>query len=278
MRSHAPAASRLLLVRDITQEAEIDRMKSEFLSTAAHELRTPMSSIHGFTELMLMHDFPPERRATLLAKVHRHSSAMVRILDELLDLARIEARRGARLRVSSRSTWPRWCGRRWATSPSLPGAAHRQLQAPAQPLWVRADRARLARVLGNLLSNAYKYSPAGGEVVLALAIDADRASLTVRDHGIGLAPEQLVRVLRTLLPGPTPAAAFPGTGLGMSIVQQIVEGHGGTLALASEPGQGTTVSVWLPLQPAPSGRAAGARRRHRLRRHRLIDKPQAPHE
>ena len=193
VRAHAPADSRLLLVRDITREAELDRLKSEFLSTAAHELRTPMASIHGFTELMLMREHSPERRALMLGKVHRHSTAMVRILDELLDLSRIEARGGADLEFDTvdladlvRETV--------ADFAPPPGRAAPRVGAAPGPLPVRVDRSKIAQVLRNLLSNAYKYSPQGGEVVLTLALEAGRAGFRLRDPGIGLTPEQLVRV------------------------------------------------------------------------------------
>jgi two-component system, OmpR family, sensor histidine kinase VicK len=253
--SHAASARRLLYVRDITRETEVDRMKSEFLSTAAHELRTPMTSIHGFVELLAHRDFPPEKRASMLARVYRNSSAMCRILEDLLDLARIEARRGADFEVAR---------------VDLADVVHEVMEVFVPPagrdaphiagplLSTMADAKKMTQVLGNLLSNAYKYSPGGGDVTVALCMQAGEVGLEVADHGIGMTPEQLARVFERFFRADA-SGAIPGTGLGMSIVKEIVDLHGGRIELASTPGEGTRVVVWLPAAPAPEARDAAVR-------------------
>lgn len=242
---HAPTAVRLLYVRDVTHETEVDRLKSEFLSTAAHELRTPMVSIHGFTELLIHRPFDAPRRASMLETIHRHSSAMIHILNELLDLARIEARRGADFDIE-----PAELGRivqQAVADFALPvGREAPRVEPSGWPLPVRVDHAKIAQVLRNLLSNAYKYSPGGGPVAVRLRRDGDAAIVEVADAGIGMTPEQLARVCERFYRADA-SGTILGTGLGMAIVKEIVELHRGHLGLTSQPGRGTTVTVTLPV-------------------------------
>jgi PAS domain S-box-containing protein len=241
----------VLHLRDVTHETEVDQMKSEFLSTAAHELRTPMSSIFGFTELLLTREMPPERQKQLLEKIYRQSQAMVAILNELLDLARIEARRGKDFTLESLDLAELL---RDALRDFQPPAGREpvSLELPARDgLTARVDRSKMQQALRNLLSNAYKYSPEGGAVHARLALrrgpdGREEAGLQVQDHGIGLTREQAARVSERFYRADK-SGAIPGTGLGMSIVREIVELLGGSLQLDSEYGQGTTVSLWLPL-------------------------------
>lgn len=239
------SVSQVLLLRDITHETEVDQMKSEFLATAAHELRTPMASIFGFTELMLMRPMPPERQRQTLETVHRQTVLMIQIVNELLDLARIEARRGKDFHIETLELGALVRDVVGDFSPPAgrePPQVEFQGPGPDLPLRVRGDRQKLTQAIGNVLSNAYKYSPAGGPVTLRLAAPA---VLAVRDHGIGMTAAQLARVCERFYRADA-SGAIPGTGLGMAIVKEIVELHGGTLALASEPGQGTTVTMALP--------------------------------
>lgn len=253
--SHA-AISQVLYLRDVTYETEVDRLKSEFLSTAAHELRTPMASIIGFSELLMMREYPPNRRIELLQTVHRQAERMASIVDELLDLARIEARRGKDFLIERIDL----C--------ALADEAVRDFGVPAgrEPIrwtsrstamWVDIDRGKVLQALGNILGNAYKYSPQGGAVELDLVEgaysdeDPPRAlvGLRVTDHGIGLSPEQLARVGERFYRADT-SGRIPGTGLGVSIVQEILNLLGGRLEFSSQPGEGSRVTLWLPLAEA----------------------------
>ncbi len=241
--------SQVLYFRDVTHETEVDRMKSEFLSTAAHELRTPMASIYGYTELMLAEDFPAEERKEMLEIVYRQSGLMISIINELLDLVRIEERRGKDfdlVRVDA-ATLLREAA---ANFKAPPGRAAPELELPESARWLRVDRKKLAQVVGNVLSNAYKYSPEGGSVRLQLveapADQPGRLGIRIRDAGIGMAPEELARVCERFFRADT-SGKIPGTGLGMSIVEEIVELHGGSVDIVSRPGEGTQVTLWLPL-------------------------------
>jgi PAS domain S-box-containing protein len=241
--------SQVLSLRDVTHETEVDQMKSEFLSTAAHELRTPMTSIYGFIELLkIRRNMPPERQAELINTVHRQSELMISIINELLDLARIEARRGKDFELEL------------IDLVSLSHDLTRDFKPPAErpsPLMicevsqalVLIDKNKMAQAIGNVLSNAYKYSPAGGEVrVRILQDEHDGQSaygFEITDHGIGMTPEQVTRVFERFYRADT-SGAIPGTGLGMSIVKEIIELQGGRMAVQSEYGVGTTVTLWLP--------------------------------
>jgi DNA-binding response OmpR family regulator len=156
----------ILFFRDITRETEVDRMKSEFLTTAAHELRTPMVSVFGFTELLLNRPVPEERRRDMLETIHRQASLLINMVNELLDLARIEARQGKDLKREPAAWAPDRPGRGGAPGARRPTGSSWLPHADAQ-LWV--DPEKIHRALTNVLSNAFKYSPAGGEIEVAHA-------------------------------------------------------------------------------------------------------------
>lgn len=241
------AISQVLSLRDVTHETEVDQMKSEFLSTAAHELRTPMASIYGFSELMTRRKLSPEQQAEVISTIHRQSELMISIVNELLDLARIEARRGKDFNFEVLDLAVLLPELLRDFKPPQDRSAP-LLDTGTASIQVRVDRQKMQQALGNVLVNAYKYSPAGGAVEVALVrseLEPSMVGIEVRDHGIGLSTEQLTRVGERFYRADA-SGNIPGTGLGVSIVKEIVELLGGRLALASEPGQGTTVTLWLP--------------------------------
>ncbi len=248
--SESRIVSQILYFRDVTAETEVDQMKSEFLSTAAHELRTPMASILGFAEVLLTQELDVQTQQEFLNIIYEQSKLMANILDELLNLARIEARRSKDFNYTQVNlqtllsdivkAFKRPTGREAA-----------QLLLPASPLCVTADAGKLQQAIVNVLSNAYKYSPAGGPVVIELAVkteaaQAPRAEILISDQGIGMTPAQLSRVCERFYRADT-SGKIPGTGLGMSIVKEIIELHRGDLSIVSTPGQGTRVSLSLPM-------------------------------
>jgi signal transduction histidine kinase len=253
--SQSEAISQVFHLRDVTHETEVDRMKSEFLSTAAHELRTPMSSIFGFCELLMVRQHSPERQQSMLSTIHRQTKRMIAILNELLDLARIEARRGADFVLETADLTALL---RDAVVDYKPPAERSspEVEAADTSAWVRVDRNKMHQALSNVLSNAYKYSPEGGAVNVRL-IKAQAASgsgdtqwgIEVQDHGIGMTAEQLARVSERFFRADA-SGNIPGTGLGMSIVKEIITLLGGHLDVQSEHGVGTRVTLWLPAVPA----------------------------
>ena len=239
--------SLLLYLQDITKACEIDEMKSEFLATAAHELRTPMASVLGYAELLLLRNYDAEKSRELLEIIVRQSRRVNELLNELLDLARIEARRGKDFkigRIDIHALLQEVVGGLKMTDSRSSVA----ISAPPDPLSIRADRNKVAQALSNVISNADKYSPEGGAIEIELVPPvSDHALLGIRitDHGIGMTPEQLAHVCERFYRADT-SGKIPGTGLGMSIVKEIVELHGGQLELTSKVGAGTTVTLWLP--------------------------------
>lgn len=261
LRSRRAAdGSTLFYLRDMTAESEIDRMKTEFLTTAAHELRTPMVSIFGFTELLLHRPVGEAARRDVLETVHRQASLLIKMINELLDLARIEARQGKDLQREPHALSALVADT--AQRLNLAGGPQRiRLELAHGALEVLVDAGKTSQALTNVLSNAVKYSPAGGEILvrtlLAPVNGTAAVGVQVSDRGIGMTPEQLGRVFERFYRA-DPSGNIPGTGLGMSLVKEIVELQGGRVDITSQPGQGTTVTLWLPLVRQVSAGLASA--------------------
>ncbi len=255
--SELDSVAQILYLRDVTRETEVDQLKSEFLSTAAHELRTPMASIYGFSEVLLTQDLPEAERQEFLAIIFKQSGLMAAILNELLDLARIESRRGKDFVFQA--THVQALVAEVIREFSLPrGRAAPELIMPELPLYVRADPSKIRQAILNVLANAFKYSAAGSTVRIQIeaqpASDAAQSAavreapmvcVTVFDQGIGLTPEQLGRVGERFYRANN-SGNVPGTGLGMSLVKEIIELHAGQLRISSSLGEGTQVSLCLP--------------------------------
>lgn len=249
--SDVEAVSQILYFCDVTHETEVDRIKTEFLSTAAHELRTPMASIYGFTELLLMKDFDTPTRRELLTIVHRQSELMSSIINELLDLARIEARQGKDFILESIDLEK--VVKDAISSFKLPEGRERPIiAAHAGQYQVTVDHKKMQQAISNLISNAYKYSPDGGDIEIFYrreTFDGIRwLGLAVKDYGIGMSEAQRTRIFERFYRANT-SGEIPGTGLGMSIVKEIMELHRGHIDIDTVLGQGTTVTIWLGNRP-----------------------------
>ena len=254
--SNSATVSQILYLHDVTHETEVERLKSEFVSNAAHELRTPMASIYGFTELLLAQDVGQADRRDFLLTIFRQSELVVSIINDLLDLARIEARRGKdfafeRVNIGTLLSEIK-------AGFKLPaGRVPPKLQLPNGALWMRADRQKLTQAVTNVLSNAYKYSPANSAISIEIALPegdvhyasdgrTPMAGIRIIDRGIGMTPEQLRRVFERFYRADL-SGKIPGTGLGMSIVHEIIVLHDGEVSVDSAIGAGTTVTIWLPV-------------------------------
>ena len=248
--SEGSAVSQILYFRDVTHETEVDQLKSEFLSTAAHELRTPMTSILGFSEVLLTERLDDIARKELHEIIYRQSELMANVLNELLDLARIEARQGKDFVFVQTPTHA--LINAVVTGFKLPvGRAAPVLVMPSTSPTIFADPQKAQQVILNVLSNAYKYSPDGGQVQIEVlepqreALAPSLVGIRISDQGIGMTEVQLGRVFERFYRDDT-SGKILGTGLGMSIVHEIVTLHGGKVELISAPGQGTTVTLWMP--------------------------------
>ncbi len=242
---HGEGGSKVLYFRDITRETEVDRMKSEFLSTAAHELRTPMASVFGFSELLLKRDYDETTRRDLLSTIHRQAGTLIHLLNELLDLARIEARQGTDFRIAVQPLRPVIEGT--AAALLVPNDPRKvTLDLPETPPHCAVDAEKLAQALTNLLSNAYKYSPDGGEIRLdtRMSTDGRKIGIRITDQGLGMTPAQVARCFERFYRADA-SGRIPGTGLGLPLVKEIVELLGGRIDIGSSPGKGTIATIWL---------------------------------
>ena len=241
-------------------EAEAaSRAKDEFLAMLGHELRNPLGPIRNGAHLLRQILPEDERVARVLQIIDRQIAHIVRLVDELLDASRIARgkvvlqKEWLDLRLVARNVYEDF-------KPDFDRARIAfQLELPPAEVWVHGDRTRLAQCLGNLLHNALKFTPEGGNVALALAVEDERARLEVRDDGTGIDPGLLPKLFEPFSQGPQPLDRTQGgLGLGLALVKGLVELHGGMVAARSDgPGKGTVFTLSLPLTfPAPA--AAGA--------------------
>ena len=234
---------------DISDAFLIDKMKSEFVATAAHELRTPLTVIHGYTELLQMGIGDMEAQQEMLGAIHQQSQAMIHLLNDLLDVAKIEAQIAGNLEMELQQIGP--CLQALATTFITPDN-HDKVTLDLSPNLpeVKVDITKLEQAIKNCLSNAYKYSPALGEVTMrATEVMHDKQRkvvIAIEDHGIGMTPEQLGRVFEKFYRADQ-SGAIPGTGLGMAISEDIMEKLGGSIEITSEYGNGTKVMLYLPV-------------------------------
>jgi len=242
----------VMYFRDVTHETEVSDMKTEFLSTAAHELRTPMASIYGFAELLHTRQLDPEMSAEMIEIIYRQADRLVNLLNELLDLARIEARAGKDFRMLEQPITPLVQRTVEAfTPPSEAGRVH--LQLPQDLPHVAMDGEKMQQALGNLISNAFKYSPDGGPVTVSAHNDGRHVVISVQDRGIGMKSEQVARAFERFYRADA-SGNIPGTGLGLTLVKEIIERHGGQVQLDSLHGIGTRATITLPTHTtAPQG-------------------------
>lgn len=245
-RQGGAAVGTIIIMHDVTSERRIDRMKSEFISTAAHELRTPLSSIVGYSELLLSQSghFGEEERKSL-DYINRKAWTLSKIVDELLDVSRIES--GHALPLEKTPCDLNALLRQAVDAVEKLTDRHRiALQVADTPAVLAVDVGKIEQVLENILGNAVKFSPQGGGIRVTGRDEADEYRICVEDEGIGMTPEQVAKVFDKFYRADTSNTAVEGTGLGMSIVRHIVDAHGGHVEIESQKGRGTRVLVGLP--------------------------------
>jgi DNA-binding response OmpR family regulator/anti-sigma regulatory factor (Ser/Thr protein kinase) len=233
---------------------DLNRLKSEFIASVSHELRTPLTSICGYTEIL--------RDATAtgtdfgvhaLEVIDRNAQRLLSMVEDLLVLARIDAPRSALQPVTLDLALlvGNACE---VLAPACSAASVRIVTEVTGPLTVDGEAAPLERALLNVLSNAVKFSHRGGTVVVTGAVREDRVVLTVRDTGIGIPARELSRIFTRFFRSDADTAhRVPGAGLGLAVVQESVQRHGGRVSADSSPGSGTTVTLSLPLSRSVRG-------------------------
>lgn len=228
---------------------EVDTVKDAFVSSVSHELRTPITSIHGYLEMLCDGTFGPLSPTQLDAvqRISSNSERLLSLIDDLLTLSRLQED-GLNLApkvVDLRRVVADACG---VVAPGVEtGGLELDLDLPDEPVPFLGDRDMLERVVLNLVGNAVKFTPPGGRVSVSLEARAEGSVLAVRDTGIGIPEAEqehlFTRFFRSSL---AQQRAIPGSGLGLSIARAVVSKHGGSMRVASRPGEGTTFEVELP--------------------------------
>lgn len=236
---------------DVTREREIDKMKNEFISIAAHELRTPLASLLGYTELIQMKEFDQlgtKVKQECFENIYHQGMSLERLIDDLLDVGRIESGRCLQIEkshVQFLEFLAQICNnhQRETTKHSI------QTDLPDHDMSLLIDAGRMTQVLDNVLSNAVKYSPAGGVIKVTGNIKSNLLSVSISDSGIGMTEQQRQRVFDKFYRADTSNTAVRGLGLGMNIAKSIVEAHGGTIWVESAERKGTIVHIAIPISP-----------------------------
>lgn len=224
---------------------EIDQLKSDFISIASHELHTPVTTILGYTELLLEH-IESEPQKKYLEVIQRKAQSIARIINDLGVVDRLEA--GENLLVTPEEhnlieTINHVLTVYRMRFPDTPF----QLDLPEEPLVLRYDEIRIRQVLDNLLSNAVKYSDDINDTIEVTVINRESAVLiVVRDEGIGMTKDELSQIYQKFFRAQTEKSDAGGLGLGMAIVKNIIDSHNGTIDIVSQEKIGTTVTVTLP--------------------------------
>lgn len=239
----AESPARVIYVRDVTHQKEVDRMKSEFLSTAAHELRTPLSSVYGFSELLLSVDYDSDTRRELTQTIHQQSARLTQLIDELLDLARIEARAGKDFYIKERDMKAFLIQLKESYMPPVPDRVL-MIQLPDALPSIAFDDNKLTQAVSNILNNAFKYSPEGGTVELSAIVEETKLGIQVSDQGLGMSQTSVDHIFDRFYRA-DPSCNIPGSGLGMAVVKEIMDVHGGDIEIHSALGEGIQVTLWL---------------------------------
>jgi signal transduction histidine kinase len=235
------------------QLAELDKLKAEFVSVASHELKTPINVILGYAKLLEENLYGPvnDRQREVLGTLQAQAESLARLTQHLLDVSRFKAGGGRlELRPLGLRAFLADVERTYSVLAMQRGVTFAVAAAPTLPEVVTWDADRMQEVLGNLLSNAFKFTDPGGRVDLVMSPRRDMVYLEVSDTGAGIAPEQLPHIFDKFFQADNQSAASQkGSGLGLAITKEIVEAHGGTIAVDSRRGEGTRFSITLPVSP-----------------------------
>jgi cell cycle sensor histidine kinase DivJ len=228
--------------------------KSRFLANMSHELRTPLNTIMGFSDMMRAKLFGPlpAKYAEYAELIHESGRHLLDLINDVLDMSKIEAERFQLKIESFDAREPVFSALRLMRVQADDAGVALRAVLPSEPMAIEADSRALKQIVLNLVSNALKFTPRGGQVTVTVAPQADALELAVVDTGIGIAAEDLKRLGRPFQQAGDASHRAQGTGLGLSLVRAFAELHGGRMVIQSALGQGTSVTVRIPgLTPTP---------------------------
>jgi two-component system phosphate regulon sensor histidine kinase PhoR len=240
----------VVVLRDITREAEIDRLKDAFIEQVSHELRTPLTAVKGYSDLMLQTagGQVPDKYMEFLTIINRHADSLVTMITELLDISQMEAKsmslRLERIDLNELvgATVDEWRDR------IIEKGLRLEVRPDPQGTSIVGDRRRLNWAIKQLVSNAYHYTDPGGRIEVSVAANSETASIAVKDTGIGITPEDQKYLFTRFFRSTTRIHSNErGVGLGLYIVKAVAEAHRGKIEVDSQVGQGSTFRLMLPL-------------------------------
>jgi signal transduction histidine kinase/CheY-like chemotaxis protein len=238
-----------VVLRDVTSERDLVRTKDELVSVVSHELRTPLASVVGFAELLRTRELKEAQRQQFLTVILEEGRRLTALINDFLDLQRMESGRQEIVpRPTDLAALLEQCALLAGEDPARPVRIELNDGLPL----VRADSDRVKQVVTNLLSNARKYSPGGGEIGVSVREAEGQVIVSVQDHGLGIPPEALPRLFEKFYRvDNSDRRSITGTGLGLAISRKIVEAHGGRIwAESAGLGQGSQFSFSLPVADA----------------------------
>lgn len=237
----------LVILHDLTEVRRLDTIRRDFITNVSHELRTPLAGIKASAETLkegALND--PQAAAEFVRHIENETDRLVQMVEELLELSRIESG-AAPLRLSVVPVVPlvERCVERFTPQAERAGLRLGAEVGEGEELAVEGDEERLAQALANLLHNAIKFTPAGGQVAISAVAQDGEVAIAVRDTGIGISAEDRTRIFERFYKA-ADAQGRRGSGLGLAIVKHIVQAHSGRVTVESQPGQGSTFTVFLP--------------------------------
>jgi two-component system phosphate regulon sensor histidine kinase PhoR len=239
--------STLLVLQDLTRMRRLELVRRDFVSNVSHELRTPLASLKALTETLqegALEDPPAARR--FLLRMENEIDNLTQLVTELLELSRIESGKvPLKMRVVQPAELIERAFDRMEIQAERAGLKISRENNPSLPPII-IDRDRLEQVLVNLVHNAIKFTPPGGEIAIGAATGENRVEFFVRDTGVGISPEALPRIFERFYKADR-SRSGGGTGLGLSIARHLVEAHGGRIWAESVPGKGSTFTFSIPL-------------------------------
>ena len=245
----------VLVHRDITQAFEVDRMKSELVSTVSHELRTPLSGILGFTELLLNRELNRDRQKKYLTTILSEGKRLSLLINDFLDVQKMEAGRQT-YKQELVQILPELA--KIIEAQQINTSRHQIiLKLGSADSVIVADQEKMEQAFTNLIHNAVKYSPNGGKIVVAVREEGKFVKVSVTDHGLGIPEDSIGQIFNKFYRvDNSDRRKIGGTGLGLSIVREIVKAHHGEVTVRSQYGKGSTFTVTFPVAAAQAEKAA----------------------